>query len=57
METIFKPICQMKDKYGLLLITADVGLIVIKTTIMRCVIQNSDVPETEKSEEQDETCY
>jgi hypothetical protein len=47
----------MKDKYGLLLITADVGLIVIKTTIMRCVIQNSDVPETEKSEEQDETCY
>jgi hypothetical protein len=47
----------MKDKYGLLLITADVGLIVIKTTIMRCVIQNGDVPETEKSEEQDETCY
>jgi hypothetical protein len=47
----------VKDKYGLLLITADVSLIVIKTAIMGGVIQYGDVPETEESKEQDETCY
>ena len=45
----------MKDKYGLLLITADVGFITIKTAIMRCVIQYGDVPESEESEKQDKT--
>jgi hypothetical protein len=45
----------MKGEYGFFPIMGEVDFLVIEKAVMRGVIQDSDIPKSEKDEKQDET--
>ena len=56
LETILKFIEQMECGDRLVPVIKNMGFLIIKPVVMGGVIQYGNVPETEKTEEQDKTC-
>ena len=57
LKTIFKLVCYVIGENRFVEISGHMCPLVVETVVVRCVIENSDIPEPEEYKEQDKACH